>query len=120
MQEDRRGYVKSRSDEKFEQRDRMVDAHFASPFPTVGRLFVFGIYGSVRILQQEFPEYTRSGRASSWAFFIRGSATSGVASEGAVLAETLSRFPMIPGEVKRPKTTSTSQNGMCYVMVELE
>ena len=89
--------------------------NFRITFLLVGCLFVFGIYGLVRIPKQEFPEYTiRQGVVVG----IYPGATSEEVEEQ--LAEPLEQFLMTYKEVKRPKTTSTSQNGMCYVMVELE
>lgn len=80
-----------------------------------GSLFVFGIYGLVRIPKQEFPDYTiRQGVVVG----VYPGATSEEVEEQ--LAEPLEQFLMTYKEVKRPKTTSTSRNGMCYVMVELE
>ena len=89
--------------------------NFRITFLLVGCLFVFGIYGLVRIPKQEFPEYTiRQGVVVG----IYPGATSEEVEEQ--LAKPLEQFLMTYKEVKRPKTTSTSQNGMCYVMVELE
>ena len=89
--------------------------NFRITFLLVGCLFVFGIYGLVRIPKQEFPEYTiRQGVVVG----LYPGATSEEVEEQ--LAEPLEQFLMTYKEVKRPKTTSTSQNGMCYVMVELE
>ena len=89
--------------------------NFRITFLLVGCLFVFGIYGLVRIPKQEFPEYTiRQGVVVG----LYPGATSEEVEEQ--LAKPLEQFLMTYKEVKRPKTTSTSQNGMCYVMVELE
>lgn len=89
--------------------------NFRITFLLVGCLFVFGIYGLVRIPKQEFPEYTiRQGVVVG----VYPGATSEEVEEQ--LARPLEQFLMTYKEVKRPKTTSTSQNGMCYVMVELE
>lgn len=78
-------------------------------------LFCFGIYGLVRIPKQEFPEYTiRQGVVVG----IYPGATSEEVEEQ--LAEPLERFLMTYREVKRAKTSSISQQGICYVMVELE
>lgn len=89
--------------------------NFRITFLLVGCLFVFGIYGLVRIPKQEFPEYTiRQGVVVG----VYPGATSEEVEEQ--LAKPLEQFLMTYKEVKRPKTTSTSQNGMCYVMVELE
>ena len=89
--------------------------NFRITFLLVGCLFVFGIYGLVHIPKQEFPEYTiRQGVVVG----VYPGATSEEVEEQ--LAKPLEQFLMTYKEVKRPKTTSTSQNGMCYVMVELE
>ena len=89
--------------------------NFRITFLLVGCLFVFGIYGLVHIPKQEFPEYTiRQGVVVG----VYPGATSEEVEEQ--LAKPLEQFLMTYKEVKRSKTTSTSQNGMCYVMVELE
>ena len=83
-------------------------------FLIVGCLFVFGIYALARIPKQEFPEYTiRQGVVVG----VYPGATAEEVEEQ--LAKPLEQFLMTYKEVKRAKTTSTSQNGMCYVMVEL-
>lgn len=88
--------------------------NFRITFLIVGCLFVFGIYALARIPKQEFPEYTiRQG--------VVVGVYPGVTAEEVEeqLAKPLEQFLMTYKEVKRAKTTSTSQNGMCYVMVEL-
>ena len=88
--------------------------NFRITFLLVGCLFVFGIYGLVHIPKQEFPEYTiRQGVVVG---VYPGATSEGVEEQ---LAKPLEQFLMTYKEVKRSKTTSTSQNGMCYVMVEL-
>ena len=88
--------------------------NFRITFLLVGCLFVFGIYGLVHIPKQEFPEYTiRQGVVVG----VYPGATSEEVEQQ--LAQPLEQFLMTYKEVKRAKTTSTSQNGMCYVMVEL-
>lgn len=88
--------------------------NFRITFLLVGCLFIFGIYGLVHIPKQEFPEYTiRQGVVVG----VYPGATSEEVEEQ--LAKPLEQFLMTYKEVKRSKTTSTSQNGMCYVMVEL-
>ena len=88
--------------------------NFRITFLIVGCLFVFGIYALARIPKQEFPEYTiRQG-------VVVGVYPGAMAEEvEEQLAKPLEQFLMTYKEVKRAKTTSTSQNGMCYVMVEL-
>ncbi len=88
--------------------------NFRITFLIVGCLFVFGIYVLARIPKQEFPEYTiRQGVVVG----VYPGATAEEVEEQ--LAKPLEQFLMTYKEVKRAKTTSTSQNGMCYVMVEL-
>ena len=88
--------------------------NFRITFLIVGCLFVFGIYALARIPKQEFPEYTiRQGVVVG----VYPGATAEEVEEQ--LAKPLEQFLMTYREVKRAKTTSTSQNGMCYVMVEL-
>ena len=88
--------------------------NFRITFLIVGCLFVFGIYALARIPKQEFPEYTiRQGVVVG----VYPGATAEEVEEQ--LAKPLEQFLMTYKEVKRVKTTSTSQNGMCYVMVEL-
>ena len=88
--------------------------NFRITFLIVGSLFVFGIYALARIPKQEFPEYTiRQGVVVG----VYPGATAEEVEEQ--LAKPLEQFLMTYKEVKRAKTTSTSQNGMCYVMVEL-
>ena len=88
--------------------------NFRITFLIVGCLFVFGIYALTRIPKQEFPEYTiRQGVVVG---LYPGATTEEVEEQ---LAKPLEQFLMTYKEVKRHKTISTSQNGMCYVMVEL-
>ena len=88
--------------------------NFRITFLIVGCLFVFGIYALARIPKQEFPEYTiRQGVVVG----VYPGATAEEVEEQ--LAKPLEQFLITYKEVKRAKTTSTSQNGMCYVMVEL-
>ena len=88
--------------------------NFRISFLIVGCLFLFGGYALVHIPKQEFPEYTiRQGVVVG---IYPGATTEEVEEQ---LAKPLEQFLMTYKEVKRRKTTSTSQNGMCYVMVEL-
>ena len=88
--------------------------NFRITFLLVACLFAFGVYGLVYIPKQEFPEYTiRQGVVAG----VYPGATAEEVEEQ--LAEPLERFLMTYKEVKRSKTTSASQNGICYVMVEL-
>jgi len=89
--------------------------NYTITLPIVGVLFCFGIYGLVRIPKQEFPEYTiRQGVVVG----VYPGATSEEVEEQ--LAVPLERFLMTYREVKRSKTVSASENGICYIMVELE
>ena len=88
--------------------------NFRITFLIIGCLFIFGIYALGRIPKQEFPEYTiRQGVVVG---LYPGATTEEVEEQ---LARPLEQFLMTYREVKRHKTTSTSQNGLCYVMVEL-
>ena len=88
--------------------------NFRITFLIIGCLFLFGIYALARIPKQEFPEYTiRQGVVVG---LYPGATSEEVEQQ---LARPLEQFLMTYKEVKRHKATSTSQNGMCYVMVEL-
>lgn len=77
-------------------------------------LFIFGIIGIDKMPKQEFPDFTiRQGVVVG----IYPGATSEEVEEQ--LTKPLERYIFTFKEVKKAKTTSTSQNGMCYVMVEL-
>ena len=77
-------------------------------------LFGFGIFALIDIPKQEFPEYTiRQGVVIG----VYPGATANEVEEQ--LAKPLEQYLMTYKEVKRSKTTSTSQNGACIVMVEL-
>ena len=77
-------------------------------------LFAFGIYGMRQMPKDEFPAFTiRQGVVVA----VYPGAT---AEEVEVqVTKPLERYLFTYGEVKRSKTTSTSQNGMCMVMVHL-
>ena len=84
-------------------------------FLVIGCLFIFGLWGLSNIPKQEFPEFTiRQGVVVG----VYPGATSEEVEEQ--LAKPLEQFLMTYKEVKRPKTTSTSANGLCFVLVELE
>ncbi len=84
-------------------------------FLVIGCLFVLGLFGLNYIPKQEFPEFTiRQGVVVG----VYPGATSEEVEEQ--LARPLERFMMTYKEVKRAKTTSTSKNGLCILMVELE
>ena len=88
--------------------------NFRITFLIVGCLFAFGIYGLVHIPKQEFPEYTiRQGVVVG----VYPGATSEEVEQQ--LAKPLEQFLMTYKEVKRSKTTSTSQNGMCLSLIHI-
>lgn len=76
--------------------------------------FIFGILGISRMPKQEFPEFTvRQGVVIG---VYPGASAEEVEEQ---LARPLERFLFTYKEVKRAKTTSTSQHGLCFIMVEL-
>ncbi len=77
-------------------------------------LFALGIYGMYVMPKDEFPAFTiRQG--------VVVAAYPGATSEEVEeqVARPLERYLFTYGEVNRTKTTTTSQNGMCIVMVRL-
>lgn len=77
-------------------------------------LFGFGIYAIKEMPKQEFPEFTiRQGVVVG---VYPGATTEEVEEQ---LARPLERYLFTFKEVRRAKTSSISQNGMCYIMVEL-
>lgn len=77
-------------------------------------LFGFGIYAIKEMPKQEFPEFTiRQGVVVG---VYPGATTEDVEEQ---LARPLERYLFTFKEVRRAKTSSISQNGMCYIMVEL-
>lgn len=88
--------------------------HSSIVFLVVGMLVVFGIIALIEMPKQEFPGYTiRQGIIVS----VYPGATSEEVEKQ--LAEPLEQFLFTYPEVKRSYTTTTSQNGICYTMVEL-
>ncbi|MCK9205052.1 MAG: efflux RND transporter permease subunit [Bacteroidales bacterium] len=88
--------------------------HYSIVFLLVALMVAFGIISLKVMPKQEFPAYTiRQGVIIG----IYPGATSEEVEKQ--LAEPLERFLFTYPEVKRGYTTTTSQNGMCYVMVEL-
>jgi len=80
----------------------------------VAVLFVAGIYSLVVMSKQEQPEYTiRQGVVVG----VYPGATSLEVEEQ--LTKPLERYLFTFTEVKREKTTSKSENGICYIFVEL-
>lgn len=88
--------------------------HRTIVFLIVGLLVVFGIIALIVMPKQEFPGYTiRQGIIVG----VYPGATSEEVEKQ--LAEPLEQFLFTYPEVKRSYTTTTSQNGICYMMVEL-
>jgi len=88
--------------------------HPAIIFLITGLLVALGILALVIMPKQEFPGYTiRQGIIVG----VYPGATSGEVEKQ--LAEPLEKFLFGYPEVKRSSTTTSSQNGICYTMVEL-
>jgi multidrug efflux pump subunit AcrB len=88
--------------------------HYSIVFLLVGLLVAFGIIALKVMPKQEFPGYTiRQGIIVG---VFPGATTEEVEKQ---LAEPLEQFLFTYPEVKRNFTTTTSQNGICYAMVEL-
>ena len=88
--------------------------HYSISLLIVGILFVLGIYGMYVMPKDEFPHATiRQGVVVA----VYPGATSEEVEQQ--VARPLERYLFTYGEVNRAKTTTTSQNGMCIVMVKL-
>jgi len=88
--------------------------HYPISILVVSLLFVMGIYGMRVMPKDEFPGITiRQGVVVA----VYPGATSEEIEQQ--VARPLERYLFTFGEVNRNKTTSTSQNGMCIVMVRL-
>ena len=88
--------------------------HYPISLLIVGILFVLGVYGMYVMPKDEFPAFTiRQGVVVA----VYPGATSEEIEEQ--VAKPLERYLFTYGEVNRAKTTTTSQNGMCIVMVRL-
>ena len=88
--------------------------HYPISLLIVGILFVLGIYGMYVMPKDEFPAFTiRQGVVVA----VYPGATSEEIEQQ--VARPLERYLFTYGEVNRAKTTTTSQNGMCIVMVRL-
>ena len=88
--------------------------HYPISLLIVAILFVLGIYGMYVMPKDEFPAFTiRQG--------VVIAAYPGATSEEIEeqVAKPLERYLFTYGEVHRTKTTTTSQNGLCIVMVRL-
>ena len=80
----------------------------------IGILFILGIYGMYIMPKDEFPHATiRQGVVVA----VYPGATSEEVEQQ--VARPLERYLFTYGEVNRNKTTTTSQNGMCIMMVRL-
>ena len=88
--------------------------HYPISLLIIGILFVLGIMGMYEMPKDEFPQVTiRQGVVVA----IYPGATSEEVEQQ--VARPLERYLFTFGEVNRVKTTTTSQNGMCIVMVKL-
>ena len=88
--------------------------HYPISLLIVGILFILGIYGMYVMPKDEFPHATiRQGVVVA----VYPGATSEEVEQQ--VARPLERYLFTYGEVNRAKTTTTSQNGMCIVMVKL-
>ena len=88
--------------------------HYPISLLIVVILFVMGIYGMYVMPKDEFPHATiRQGVVVA----VYPGATSEEVEQQ--VARPLERYLFTYGEVNRVKTTTTSQNGMCIVMVKL-
>ena len=78
-------------------------------------LFVFGIFGFDKMAKSEFPDFViRQGVVVA----VYPGATAEEVEEQ--VAKPFERYLFTYDEVKRHKTTTTSTNGMCIAMVELQ
>ena len=78
-------------------------------------MLAFGLYGMYKMPKDEFPAYTvRQGLVVA---VMPGATSEEVEAQ---VAKPLERYLFTYKEVLRKKTTTTSQNGMCLVMVQLQ
>ncbi|MDE7166854.1 MAG: efflux RND transporter permease subunit, partial [Bacteroidaceae bacterium] len=78
-------------------------------------MLVFGLYGMYMMPKDEFPAYTvRQGLVVA---VMPGATSEEIEAQ---VARPLERYLFTFKEVRREKTTTTSQNGMCIVMVQLQ
>ena len=88
--------------------------HYSITLLIVAIFFAMGIYGMYTMPKDEFPHATiRQGVVVA----VYPGATSEEVEQQ--VARPLERYLFTFGEVNRAKTTTTSQNGMCIVMVKL-
>ena len=84
-------------------------------FLMIGLAFLMGVFGIDKMAKAEFPDITiRQGVVVA---VYPGATAEEVEMQ---VARPLERYLFTFDEVKRKKTTSTSSNGMCVMMVELE
>lgn len=88
--------------------------HYSITLLIIVILFCMGIFGMYEMPKDEFPAFTiRQGVVVA---VYPGATTEEVEQQ---VARPLERYLFTYGEVKRAKTTTTSQNGMCIVLVHL-
>ncbi|MBR5170612.1 MAG: efflux RND transporter permease subunit [Muribaculaceae bacterium] len=88
--------------------------HYPISLLIIGIFFVLGIFGMYDMPKDEFPHaIIRQGVVVA---VYPGATTEEVEQQ---VARPLERYLFTYGEVNRVKTTTTSQNGMCIVMVRL-
>ena len=88
--------------------------HYSITLLIIAILFVMGIFGMYTMPKDEFPHATiRQGVVVA----VYPGATSEEVEQQ--VARPLERYLFTFGEVNRTKTTTTSQSGMCIVMVKL-
>ena len=88
--------------------------HYPISLLIISILFVLGIMGMYEMPKDEFPQVTiRQGVVAA----VYPGATSEEVEQQ--VARPLERYLFTFGEVNRVKTTTTSQNGLCIVMVKL-
>ncbi len=88
--------------------------HYSISLFIIAIFFVMGIFGMYDMPKDEFPHATiRQGVVVA----VYPGATSEAVEQQ--VAKPLERYLFTFGEVNRTKTTSTSQNGMCIMMVKL-
>ena len=88
--------------------------HYSISLLIICILFVLGIFGMWDMPKDEFPHATI--RQGVVVVVYPGATTEEVEQQ---VARPLERYIFTFGEVNRVKTTTTSQNGMCIVMVKL-
>ena len=88
--------------------------HYRISLLIVGLMFILGIYGMYVVPRDEFPHVTiRQGVVVA---VYPGASTEEVEQQ---VARPLERYLFTFNEVNRAKTTTTSQNGLCITMIEL-